>query len=226
MIIDVVDLKFKTLQFGKKYEGSRYRRGIQLYNMGYVKVKKVELKENNNYEVEATVKGNYDIYNTTLSISGTLINGISCTCEDYHKGNVCKHIIATSMETIEPHYASTLEGKKKLEEKKKEQERKRQEEIRIRQERERKKREYERKYYSGLSTIEIYRRNSIREGENTLDLQDLYEKMTVAKNATKEKLATSIKVEYSIEIESSNTLKLSFKIGQTRMYVLNNISDF
>ena len=226
MIIDVVDLKFKTLQFGKKYEGSRYRRGIQLYNMGYVKVKKVELKENNNYEVEATVKGNYDIYNTTLSISGTLINGISCTCEDYHKGNVCKHIIATSMETIEPHYASTLEGKKKLEEKKKEQERKRQEEIRIRQERERKKREYERKYYSGLSTIEIYRRNSIREGENTLDLQDLYEKMTVAKNVTKEKLATSIKVEYSIEIESSNTLKISFKIGQTRMYVLNNISDF
>ena len=43
---------------------------------------------------------------------------------------MCKHIIATSMEVIEPHYASTKEGKKRFEEKKREEERKRLEEIR------------------------------------------------------------------------------------------------
>lgn len=35
-----------------------------------------------------------------------------------------------------------------------------------------------------------------------------------------------MKLEYSVEIENSQTLKVSFKIGQTRMYVLNNICDF
>ena len=36
--------------------------------------------------------------------------------EDYKNGNICKHIIATSMEIIEPHYASTIEGRRKIEE--------------------------------------------------------------------------------------------------------------
>lgn len=53
----------------------------------------------------------------------------TCTCEDYYNGNLCKHIIATSMEVIEPHYASTIQGRRKIEERKKEEERKRLEET-------------------------------------------------------------------------------------------------
>ena len=80
------------------------------------------------------------------------------------------------MEVIEPHYASTIEGRKKLEEKRKEEERKRLEELRKRQEEEKKRREYERKYYSGLNTIELFKRSPIRQIANTLDLEELYER--------------------------------------------------
>ena len=48
-----------------------------------------------------------------------MITDSSCTCEDYKNGNLCKHIIATSMEVIEPHNANTKEGKRKLIEKQK-----------------------------------------------------------------------------------------------------------
>ena len=33
---------------------------------------------------------------TTLNIANNLIKNSTCTCEDYYKGNLCKHIIATS----------------------------------------------------------------------------------------------------------------------------------
>ena len=34
-------------------------------------------------------------------IGGNMIKESSCTCEDYNKGNLCKHIIATSMERLQ-----------------------------------------------------------------------------------------------------------------------------
>ena len=226
MIIDVVDLSFETLQFTRRYDTNRYKRGTQIYNRGNVQVEEVETNGDNHYTIEATVEGNYDNYTTKLSIDGNTIKDSSCTCEDYRNGNLCKHIIATSMEVIEPHYASTVEGRKKIQEKKKEQERKRLEELRIRQEEERKRREYERKYYNGLRTIELYKQNS-REGiTNTLDLIHLYEKTNEIKHKKIGELATSIKLEYSAELENTSTLKLSFKKRQKRMYVLSNICDF
>ena len=175
MIIDVVDMDLKTLQFSRRYDTARYKRGTQIYNKGNVEIKVVE-KTDNNYKVEAVVEGNYDDYTTKLLITGNLIKDCSCTCEDFYKGNLCKHIIATSMECLDPHYASTTEGFKKLEQKRKEEEKKRLEEIKRRQEEERKKREYERKYYSGIRTIEIYKRNSKEQSKNVLDLNELYEK--------------------------------------------------
>lgn len=114
MIIDVIDLKLKTLQFNRSYDTARYNRGVKIYNNEYVKIQQVEEKEDKSYKIAASVIGNYDMYTTTLEIKGNLITKSSCTCEDYYKGNLCKHIIATSMETLEPHYASTAEGKKNL----------------------------------------------------------------------------------------------------------------
>src|SRR5699024_2964996 len=105
-------------------------------------------------------------------------------------------------------------------------EKKRLEEIKRRQEEERKRREYERKYYSGIRTIEIYKRNSKEQSKNVLDLNELYEKTNEIKSRNTGELATSIKIEYYAEIQDIETLKLYFKIGQKRMYILNNISEF
>lgn len=226
MIIDVVDLNFEILNFSRRYDPSRYKRGRSLYNRALITVRNVDKKDEKNYTIEASVEGNYDRYTTTLTITGNMIKESTCTCEDYYNGNLCKHIIATSMEVIEPHYASTREGRKKIEEKEKEEARKRLEEIRIRQEQERKRRQYENKYYSGLRTIELYKKISSERTANTLDLTELYEETNELKKRNTGELATAVKLEYYAEIENSETLKLSFKIGQTRMYVLNNISEF
>ena len=220
MIIDVVELELETLNFTRKYDFARYKRGTAIYNNGLVEIESVDKKDQRSYSVEASVEGNFDTYRTTLEIKGNTIKESTCTCEDYYGGNLCKHIIATSMEVIEPHYASTKEGKKRFEDKKKEEERKRLEEIKKRQEEERKKREYERKYYSGLRTIESYKRDARQMGTNTLDLAELYETTTEMKKKKAGELATSIKLEYNLELGDTETLRLSFKIGQTRMYVL------
>ena len=174
MIIDVVDLEFKTLRFSKAYDTTRYRKGTQIYNRGNVEVTNVEKIDANNYSIEAEVEGNYDDYTTTLEITGNLIKSSSCTCEDYKKGNLCKHIIATSMEAIDPHYASTEAGRKKLEKKEQEEVKKRLEEIRIKQEEEKRRRLYEIKYQTGISTLSTYKRNTRENIAKTLDLKDIY----------------------------------------------------
>ena len=58
------------------------------------------------------------------------------------------------MEVVKPHYASTIEGRRKLLDQKREEAKKRQEEMQRKQEAERKRREYEIKYYTGLQTIQ------------------------------------------------------------------------
>ena len=226
MIIDVVDLNFQTLQFKRQYDPSRYKRGTLLYNSEKAKVEKVEKLDEENYFIQAQVDGNNDLYTTTLRISGKNITESTCTCEDYYKGNICKHIIATSMETIKPHNASTKEGQKRLEQERKKEEQRRIEEFKQRQEQERKRREYEAKYYSGIRAIEIYKQNLKQNLSDILDLNELYLETKEIKQKKMGNLATQIKLEYHAEIEDTKTLKISFKIGQTRMYVLNNIADF
>lgn len=226
MIIDVVDLQYKTLSFNRRYDARRYQRGRVIYNGGLATVTSVDKKDDKNYIVKASVKGNYGIYTTTLKLCGNLITDSSCTCEDYNNGNLCKHIIATSMEVIEPHQASTRKGRKKLLEKQKEKMAKILEERRKRQEEERKRREYERKYSNSLRTIEWYKRNSNKENVTTLDLPEIYREANEQKNKKNGELATSVKLQYFIELVDNETLQLSFKIGQTRMYVLNDIDEF
>lgn len=226
MIIDVVDLEFQTLNFNKRYDTNRYKRGTTIYRNGNASIDKVE-KINNEYFVKATVEGNYDTYNTNLTINGNMITKSSCTCEDFYNGNLCKHIIATSMEVIEPHYASTVEGRKKIEQKRKEEEKRKLEELKKKQEEERKKREYEQKYYRGLQTIESFKqsdRDLIR--NNTLDLTELYVQTNELRNKKVGELATSVKLEFYVQYQDTETLKVSFKIGQSRMYILSNLSEF
>ena len=100
MIIDVVDLKLETLRFNRSYDTGRYKRGRNIYNNGQVEVTEVNQIDEKNYFIEASVDGNYDDYTTTLEINGNMINHSTCTCEDFYKGNLCKHVIATSMEQM------------------------------------------------------------------------------------------------------------------------------
>ncbi len=226
MIIDVIDLEFKTLNFNRRYDSARYRRGNSIYNNGLVKVQKVNKIDEKNYTIEASVEGNYDTYTTYLEICGNMINKSRCTCEDYYKGNLCKHIIATSMEAIEPHYASTSEGKVKLEAKRKEEEKKRLEEIKRRQEEERKKYEYQQKYYNGLHMINLYKTgNEFIENSDRLDVLELYNQTQTMKNVKLSELSTNVKLEFTLEKYDNETLTITFKIGENRMYVLNSISN-
>lgn len=227
MLIDVTDLQYKTLSFNRQYDVKRYNRGRSIYNGGLALITSVDKKDDKNYDIKATVRGNYGIYNVTLSLCGNMITDSSCTCEDYKNGNLCKHIIATSMEVIEPHNANTKEGKRKLIEKQKQEMQRMIEERRRKQEEERKRYEYERKYYDSLQAIEEYKKNSNNEKIKTLDLPKIYKEVKEQKNSKEiQNLATSAKLEYFVELEDTDTLTLSFKVGQTRMYVLNNISEF
>ena len=217
MIVDIKDLDFKRLQLGRSYEETRYAKGNILYRRGSVEIQKVELNEDNTYTIEANVKGSQEqTYQTTLLISGNFIQDSSCTCLDYKAGNLCKHIIATSMEAIAPHYASTIEGKKEIEEKR--------EMLRRKKEEERKRLEYEGKYRNSLKTINLYKDDEKEKELYKLDLEELY-KQTINEKKNKQKF-TQIKIEYTIEIENSESLTIKFKIGTTRMYILHSIDDF
>lgn len=167
MIIDVIDLELKNLQFSRNYDTNRYLRGKTLYNR-----EKVEKLDDKNYFVEANVDGNFGTYETTLNIANNLIKNSTCTCEDYYKGNLCKHIIATSMEVVKPHYASTIEGRRKLLDQKREEAKKRQEEMQRKQEAERKRREYEIKYYTGLQTIQQFKESSKEKIKENINLEE------------------------------------------------------
>lgn len=226
MIIDVIDLNFETLNFNRPYDQGRYKRGNSLYNKNYVTIESVDKIDDENYHIEANVEGNYDNYDVSLDIKGHTITESSCECEDYKNGNICKHIIATSMEVIEPHYASTKEGRRRLAEQERKEAQRRLEELKAKQEEEERKRIYNRKYNKGLNAIEDCKRNLSIRSSHTLDLTEIYEQTVAEKNRKVGELATSIKLECHSEIENSNTLKISFKIGQTRMYVLNDICEF
>lgn len=227
MVVDVIDLNFKSLGFSRTYDYGRESRARTIYNREKVHIMQVDKIDNDEYAVKASVEGNYDIYNVELSISGIMINKATCECEDYHKGNICKHLIATALEIIDPHYASTPDGRARLRKRQREEAQRRFEEAKKREEEERKRREYESKYYNGLRTINAYKAMNIPlEGASTLNLQELYAETLNSKKKVRGTLATNIKIEPKLEFYDSDKLKLTFKIGQTRMYVLSNLGEF
>ena len=228
MIIDVIDLKLNNLQFSKKYSTARYNRGKTIYNNGYAEVKKVEKINDNEYHVKGSVNGSYyNTYNTSLEIKGNIINKCKCECEDYKGGNLCKHIIATAMEAIDPHIASTPDGKRRMRKKQEEEKKARIEALRKKQEEERKRREYLSKYRYGIDTIEQYKRNNEAEKvPKELNLAKIYEGVKKKEETKVGELLTNLKIEFILELYDEETLSLNLKVGKTRMYVLNNISEF
>ena len=236
MIIDVVDLTLKTLNFIEKYDQSRFRKAKTLYNNEDAEVTKVEKLDDNSLIVWGRVVGNYwSQYSTKLEIKGSTVNKWSCTCEDYKAGNLCKHILATSLETIEPHQPSTEEKKKEIIEARKKELEELRKQYERQQEEERKRLEYQRKYSTALNTIRRFKNaNSInKEGlsnNNNFDIKALYDKVQLEKtyrNSYLPELSTQISLEPRIEISNKKgSINLGFKIGQAKKYVLKNISEF
>ena len=221
MIVDVMDLNFESLNFNESYDNARYRRGSNLYDSGWARVNTVIKENDKKYLVKGTVRSNNDSYNTILKIDNGVIIHSSCTCPDYNNGYLCKHIIALAKETIEPHFPSTEEGIKRQQKKWEEERRKREEEAK-------KRREYLCKYQTGLNAIEKYNYANIRstEPQNTININELYDKVQEEKKEKNGNLATNIKLEYTVDIESRYNLSLVFKIGTTRMYSIGSLCDF
>ncbi len=226
MVIDVIDLDFDSLDFNRDYEKGRYSRGRDLYNREKAIIKNVDKINEDSYVIDAKVQGNYGLYSVKLKIQGDKIKDSSCTCEDYNNGYLCKHIIAAAMEVIGPHSASTKEGQKRIEKKRDQEIKKTFEAIRKKQQLMLEEQLYKRKYHSGLKALEDYKSNVGIGNEDIRNIKNLYEKTLEAKRKASVNLDRKLKLEYSIEIEDPETIKVAFKIGQTRMYVLNNLSDF
>lgn len=236
MIIDVVDLTLKKLNFIEKYDPSRLKKAKTLYNNEDAEVTKVEKLDDNSLIVWGRVVGNYwSQYSTKLEIKGSTVNKWSCTCEDYKAGNLCKHILATSLETIEPHQPSTEEKKKEIIEARKKELEELRKQYERQQEEERKRLEYQRKYSTALNTIRRFKNaDSInKEGlsnNNNFDIKALYDKVQLEKtyrNSYLPELSTQISLEPRIEISNKKeSINLGFKIGQAKKYVLKNISEF
>ena len=149
MIIDVMDLELETINLNRSYDNGRNFKAKRIYSNGEVEVEiveKLEDKQGDVYKITAKVEGNYDTYTVKLKLQNSMLKECSCTCPDNDKGNLCKHTLATCMETIEPHYASTNEGRKKLFELKRKEQEEIIKELKRKQEEERKKLEYKRKY--------------------------------------------------------------------------------
>ncbi len=235
MIIDVINLEFKELNFPKKCDKIKMQRAKQIYEKESVKVTKVDKKNEENFEIDASAEENYNQkYDIKLNILKNTIKEYSCTCKDYNNGHICKHILATKLEVINPHTPSTEKEIKKIIEKRKKEEEEKIKLYNLQLEEEKKEREYQEKYSVALNTIRRFKRKQeikIKETEiNTImDLEYLYDE-TKKEQRRKEldipNLATEIKLEPKIELEKDNILKVAFKIGEDKMYTLSDIQEF
>ena len=234
MIIDVIDAHINDLNFRKSYESSRNKKANIIYKQKRVDIKEVDKKGNDTFTVKAEVDGNYDDYEVNLSIKNNFIEDYYCDCPDYSKGNICKHILATAMEVMEPHYASTIEGQKRLE---KQATDKREQAYRLwqlKQEEERKRLEYERKYYFALNAINEYKKDAelakgSQDNSNATNVKEIYQetrKQLLEEGEASQELATCISIEPQIELSNNSTMEISFKIGQTTKYVLKDLDEF
>ncbi len=214
MIIDVTELNLGELNFTKEYDIMRMKRAKSIYCEDGVDITKVEKISEKYIKIYAKVKGSsWEKYHVELDIENETITHCKCTCEDYRNGFICKHIIATSMETLDPHSPNT-------------------EALKI--EAERKKREYQIKYSNALSTISRFKQEKELNFDNVetnqnISIKSLYEQVKLESKMQKEylpELVTQLKLEPKIDIGREQDLNVSFKIGQTKMYVLKDVKEF
>lgn len=179
MIVDVIDLNIDNLNFSKRYDPARNRRAKNIYRYENVDIEEVEENKDGTYNFTAQVEENYSYYDVNLKIKGNMVKEYYCDCQDYESGNICKHILATCMEVIEPHCASTIEGIQRQRIKDEEERKEALRLWRLQQEEEQRRREYETKYNRALSAIRQYKQDTenVLLGEDfpkNINVRDLY----------------------------------------------------
>ena len=232
MIVDVEDLNIGSLRFSKSYDSNRNRRGKNLYSDNCVNIEQVD-ENGDKVCVDAKVEGNYGDYTVKLEIHGDHVEKYYCSCMDFDTGNICKHILATCMEVINPHGPSTEERKiSRIEE-----ERRRNEAFlkawEERKKEDERRREYERKYGSALMAIRRFKNDDeisefTYKSRDRINLKELYletrNNLNTAKGSTE--LSYYIGIEPIVHFLDNETIDVSFKIGETTKYVIKDIEEF
>lgn len=236
MIIDVTEIEIENLNIARNFDIERKRRGKNIYRNRNVEITEVEKKEGKEeYNIKASVDGNYGIYRINLNIKEGILENCSCTCEDYKKGNICKHIFATAFEVVNPHGPNTKNGIKQLMEQRRKEEEERQRLYEIKRQEEEKRRKYLERYRQALGIIEQFKDDGslnyyYNQKPKDIDLNEMYETALVRlslKEETNTELSTSIRIEPRLELSwRDNKGELSFKIGDKMMYVIKDIEEF
>ena len=233
MIVDVIDLNINNLNFSKRYDTARNQRAKTIYRYENVDIEQVEERRDGTYKVSANVEGSYTYYDVNLEINGNMVKEYYCDCQDYQNGYICKHILATCMEVIEPHKASTPEGRKRQAIKDRQEREEALSLWKLKQEEERKRREYETRYNRALTAITEYKReqalsNNMYSEIKNINLRDLYretKEKQMLTNTYSPELSTNVELEPQIELSGNNDMVVTFKIGETQKYVLKDICE-
>lgn len=233
MIVDVMDLNIDKLNFSKRYDTERNKRAKNIYKYQGVDIEEVKEMEDGTYKILAQVEGSYNYYDVNLEIKDKMVEYYNCGCEDCRKGYICKHILATCMEVIAPHSASTLEGRERQKIKNEEERKEALRLWKLKQEEEQRKREYEAKYSRALSMIRQYKNESEGifgpiNGIEDLNVKDLYKETKERQrliDSYSPELSIDIRIEPQIELSGINDFDVIFKIGQTQKYVLKDICE-
>ena len=226
MIIDVIDLKQKEINFTKQYTTKLFAKGKTIFHNGMVDIRTVQMDSNGEYTIYSKVGNYWNPHDVMININENMATKYGCDCQNYKKGEICEHIIATSFEILNPHRATTEEGEKRLIERR----RKLIEEQRKEEDR---RREYERKYHSALYALNMYKDNKSenmhKDITNTNELNSFYKETMenqLLSNDISTELATQIRIEPKGEYNDETSFYVSFKIGQTTLYSLKEISEF
>ena len=215
--------------------GERKIRGKEYYSNRRAHIEMIMYENDNTYRINGRVRGNYfDTYYTEVLVKNGVIVEHDCDCFDHEKSRMCKHVIATLYEAIEPQ--SILPIKEKFVNNLTEiiEEEKREEEERLRifreeEERREKQRQYEMRYYTMNSIISNLKDNKNNTDNNNLNIQKIYneisqEKEYIAKYDNVEN--GTLELEPRIELEAGNKINVTFKIGVNKKYIIKDYSEF
>ncbi|MBR3002597.1 MAG: SNF2 helicase associated domain-containing protein [Clostridia bacterium] len=236
MIIDITDLELESLNIARNFDKERKNRGKRIYRNRDLEIKEVQkIDGKEEYNIKALVDGNYGVYKVNLNIKDNVLEDCSCTCEDYKKGNVCKHIFATAFEAVNPHEPNTQEGIDKMEEQRRKEMEEQRKLLEIKRQEAERKRKYQERYHQALGVISKYKNDGtahffFNESPKDINLEEMYQKALFKlsqEENTNTNFATSIQIEPRLEIDwRDSKAELTFKIGEKMKYVIKNIEEF
>ena len=96
---------------------TRKDKAIKYQKQGKVEIRKLDYKNNKNFEIVAKVHGT-DTYNTYINIENGVVEDVTCTCPDYYNYyGICKHTLATVLEIANnpQHVGQTVDNDSEIE---------------------------------------------------------------------------------------------------------------